>query len=111
MKAGLWKTVLKPPYRHLVVSDASAQRNVSIRLQSLCSAYLCPLRESAHEAPPLDSLPVLLWFFELPDFALEVIDAGVRNRQLTLKNFHFVTELLMLRIQVLQLLKVELHIL
>ena len=55
------------------------------------SLYLCPLRESAHEA--LDSLPVLLWFFKLQDFALEIIDAGVRIRQLTLKLIHFLAEL------------------
>jgi hypothetical protein len=59
-----------------------------------CSPYLCPLQESAHEALPLDSLPVLLWFFELADFALEIIDAGVRIRQLNLKIFHFLAELL-----------------
>ena len=55
--------------------------------------------------PPLDFLPVLLWFFKLPGFALEIIDAGLRIRQLTLKNFHFLAELLMLRIQLLQLLQ------
>ena len=53
--------------------------------------------------PPLDSLVVLLWF-ELPVFALEIIDAGVRIRQLTLKIFYFLAELLMLGIQFLQIL-------
>jgi hypothetical protein len=54
--------------------------------------------------PPLDSLVVLLWFFKLPDFDLEIIDAGLRIRQLTLKLIHFLAELLKLRIQVLQIL-------
>src|ERR671910_1756840 len=40
-----------------------------------------------------------LWF-ELPDFALKIIDAGLCIRQLTLVIFHFLAELLMPRIQV-----------
>src|SRR5918994_3623495 len=51
--------------------------------------------------PPLDSLPVLLWFFKLAVFALEIVDAGARNRQLTLKIFHLPAELLMPRLQIL----------
>ena len=91
----MWETVLKLPYRHLVEPEASAQRNGSIRLQSLLVLPVSSLRKRTR-GPPLDSLPVLLWFFKLAVFALEVIDAGVRNRQLTLKIFHFLAELLML---------------
>jgi hypothetical protein len=43
--------------------------------------------------------PFSLWF-ELPDFALEIIDTGVRIRLLTLKIFDFLAELLMPRIQI-----------
>ena len=42
---------------------------------------------------PLGPLPVLLWF-ELPVFALEIIDAGLCIRQLTLVIFHFLADLL-----------------
>ena len=97
MRAGPWETVLKPPHRHLVESEAPAQRNGSIRLQSLLALPVSAPRKRTR-GPPLDSLPVLLWFFKLAVFALEIIDAGVRNRQLTLKIFHLPAELLMHRI-------------
>src|SRR5215211_2754044 len=47
------------------------------------------------------SSPLALLWFELPVFALEIIDAGVRVRQLTLKIFHFLAELLIPRLQIL----------
>jgi hypothetical protein len=97
---GPWETVLKPPYPHLVEPEASAQRNGSIRLQFLLVLPVSAPRKRAR-GPPLDSLPVLLWFFKLPVFALEIVDAGVRNRQLTLKIFHLLAELLMARLQIL----------
>ena len=92
MRAGLWETVLKPPY----VIWLSLKLAPSVTAQSgynRSSPYLCSLQESAHGAP-LDSLPVLLWF-ELADFALEIIDAGV-IRQLTIVIFHFLADLLSL---------------
>ena len=100
MRAGPWETVLKPPYRHLVEPEAPH----SVTAQSgynRSSPYLWPLQESARGAP-LDSLPVLLWF-ELPDFALEIIDAGLCIRQLTIVIFHFLAELLMLELHIVQL--------
>jgi hypothetical protein len=101
--AGPWETLLKTPYRHLVEPEAPAQRKVSIRLQSLLGLPVAaPTKRT--RGPPLDSLPVLLWFFKLQDFDLEIIDAGLRIRQLTLKNFPFLAELLKLRIQFLQIL-------
>jgi hypothetical protein len=109
-EAGPWEPVLKPPYPHLLESEASAQRKGSIRLQLLLALPVSAPRQRTRGSP-LDSHPVLLWFFKLLDFALEIIDAGVRNRQLTLKIFHFLAELLMLRIQFFQFLQVELHIL
>jgi hypothetical protein len=89
----------RSPHRHLGEPEASAQRNDSIRLQSLLALPVSALRKRTR-GPPLDSLPVLLWF-ELLVFALEVIDAGVGDRQLTLKIFHLAAELLMARIQLL----------
>jgi hypothetical protein len=74
-----------------------------LRHDHLSSPYLFLLRPRSCEVL-LNPLPVLLWFFKLKGFALEIIDAGVRNRYLTLKNFHFVAELLMLRIHFLQIL-------
>jgi hypothetical protein len=62
-----------------------------------CSASLSAPERSQGTPQPLLAP---LWF-ELPGFALEIIDAGVRIRQLTLKIFHFLAELLMLRIQLL----------
>jgi hypothetical protein len=94
---GPWETVLKPPYHHLVESEASAQPNGSIRLQSLLGLPVSAPRKRTRGLL-LDSLPVLLWFFKLAVFALEVIDARVRNRQLTLKIFYLPAELLMPRI-------------
>src|SRR5215204_166093 len=41
LRAGVWGTVLKPPYRHLGEPEAPTQRNVSIRLQSLLSLPFC----------------------------------------------------------------------
>src|SRR5215211_2088048 len=73
---------------------------VPIRLRSLLGLPVSAPRKRTR-GPPLDSLPVLLWFFKLPVFALEIIDAGVRNRQLTLVIFHLPAELLMPRIQLL----------
>jgi hypothetical protein len=96
----VWEPVLKTPYRHLVEPEASAQRNVSIRLQSLLELPVSSPRKRTR-GPPLDSLPVLLWFFKLAVFALEIIDTGVRIRQLSLKHIHFLAKLLMLRIQFL----------
>ena len=95
LREGLREVVLKPPYRHLVEPEAPAQRKGSIRLQSLLGLPVSAPRKHTR-GPHLDSLPVLLGFFKLPVFALEIIDAGVRNRQLTLKIFHFLAELLML---------------
>src|SRR5215204_7599474 len=100
VRAGPWEPVLKPPCRQLVESEASAQRNGSIWLQSLLNLPVSAPRKRTR-GPPLDSLPVLLWFFKLAVFALEVIDAGVRIRQLTLKIFHLPAELLMPRLQIL----------
>jgi hypothetical protein len=74
-----------------------------LRHDHLSSPYLFLLRPRSCEVL-LNPLPVLLWFFKLPDFALEIIDAGIRICQLTLKIFHFLAELLMLRIQFLQIL-------
>src|SRR5215203_5592229 len=100
LRARLWETVLKPPYRHLDEPESPALRNVSIRLQSpLVLPVSAPRKRT--RGPPLDSLPVLLWFFKLPVFTLEIIDAGVRIRQLTLVIFHFLAELLITRIQLL----------
>src|SRR5215208_323491 len=96
---GPWETVLKPPYHHLVESEASAQPNGSIRLQSLLGLPVSTPRKRTRGSP-LDSLPVLLWFFKLAVFAPEIIDAGVRDRQLTLKIFHLPAELLMPRLQI-----------
>jgi hypothetical protein len=87
----------RSPHRHLDGPEASAQRNGSIRLQSLLGLPVSAPRKRTR-GPHRDSLPVLLWFFELAVFALKVIDAGVRNRQLTLKIFHLPAELLMHRI-------------
>ena len=95
MRAGLWEPVLKPPCRQLVESEASAQRNGSIRLQSLLGLPVSAPRKRTR-GPPLDSLVVLLWFFKLPVFALEIIDAGLRTIQPSLKIFYFLAELLML---------------
>jgi len=90
----------RSPHRYLDGPEAFAQRNGSIRPQSLLTLPVsAPTKRT--RGPPLDSLPVLLWFFKLAVFALEVIDAGVRNRQLTLKVFHLPAELIMLRIQFL----------
>src|SRR5215203_3583532 len=100
MRAGVWETILKTPYPHLVEPEAPAQRNGSIRLLSLLVLPVSPPSKRTR-GTPLDSLPVLLWFFKLLDFTLEIIDAGVRNRQLTLKIFHFLAELLIARIQLL----------
>src|SRR5215218_1014150 len=100
MRAGPWEPVLKHPYRHLVESEAPAQRNGSIRLQSLLGLPVSTPRKRTRGSP-LDSLPVLLWFFKLAVFAPEIIDAGVRDRQLTLKIFHLPAELLMARLQIL----------
>jgi hypothetical protein len=97
MRAGPWEPVLKHPYRHLVESEAPAQRNGSIRLQSLLGLPVSTPRKRTRGSP-LDSLPVLLWFFKLAVFAPEIIDAGVRDRQLTLKIFYLPAELLMPRI-------------
>ena len=96
--------------RYVAEPEASAQRNGSIRLQSLIDLPVSSPRKRTR-GPPLDALPVLLWFFKLADFALEIIDAGVRIRQLTLKLIHFLAELLMFRIQFFELLQIELHIL
>src|SRR5215211_740804 len=68
-----------------------------------------PARERSR-GTPLDSLVVLLWL-ELPVFALEIIDAGLCIRQLTLVIFHFLADLLQLRIQFFELLQLEIHIL
>src|SRR5215216_6019172 len=100
VRAGPWETVLKPPYRHLVEPEAPAKRNVSLRLQSLLALTVSSPRKRTR-GPHLDSLPILLWFFKLAVFALEVIDAGLRIRQLTLKIFHLPAELLIPRIQLL----------
>src|SRR5215207_11352712 len=62
-----------------------------------CSASLSAPERSQGAPQPLLAP---LWF-ELPDFALEIIDAGLRIRQLTLVIFHFLAELLMPRIQLL----------
>src|SRR5215218_7468732 len=78
-----------------------------IRLQSLLGLPVSAPRKRTR-GPPLDSLPVLLWFFKLQGFALEIIDAGLRTIQPSLKIFHFVAELLMLRIQFLQVLTIGL---
>jgi hypothetical protein len=99
-EGGPWETVLKMPHPHLVEPEASAERNGSIRLQSLLVLPVCAPRKRTR-GPLLDSLVVLLWFFKLAVFALEIIDAGVRIRQLTLKHIHFLAELLMHRIQLL----------
>jgi hypothetical protein len=99
MRAGPWEPVLKPPYRHLVDPEAPAQRNGSIRLLLLLVLPVSSPRKRTR-GPPLDSLPVLLWF-ELPVFTLEIIDAGLRTIQLILKIFHLPAELLMPRIQLL----------
>ena len=74
-----------------------------LRHYHLSSPYLYPLRPRSCEVL-LNPPPVLLWFFKLPDFALEIIDAGLRIIQLTLKFFYFLAELLMLRIHFLQIL-------
>src|SRR5215204_2333068 len=100
VRAGPWEPVLKPPCRQLVESEAPAQRNLSIRLQSLLGLPVSAPRKR-RRGPLLDSLPVLLWFFKLPVFALEIIDAGLRTNQLSLKIFHLLAELLMARIQLL----------
>src|SRR5215204_1609060 len=100
VEGGPGETVLKPPYPHLVEPEASAQRNGSIRLLSLLALPVSAPRKRTR-GPPLDFLPILLWFFKLAVFALEIIDAGVRDRQLTLKIFHFLAELLIPRIQIL----------
>ncbi len=55
-----------------------------------CSASLsAPERWQGAPQPLLAPL-----WFELPDFALEIIDAGLCIRQLTLKIFHFLADLL-----------------
>jgi hypothetical protein len=102
LRAGPWETVLKPPYRHLVEFEAPAQRNGSIRLLLLLVRPVSGSRKRTR-GPPLDSLPVLLWFFKLPGFALEIIDAGLCIRQLTLKIFHFLADLLYLELHIVQL--------
>ena len=68
---------------HLVEPEASAQTSLigsmpATRCAASSSAYLCPLQESAHLRPSLDSLLVLLWFFKLltRSSLSEIIDAG-----------------------------------
>jgi hypothetical protein len=100
VRAGPWETVLKTPCRHLVEPDAPAQPNVSIRLLSLLALPVSAPRKRTR-GPPLDCLPVLLWFFKLAVFALEIIDAGLRTIQPSLKIFYFLAELLMFGIQFL----------
>src|SRR5918993_6063361 len=105
MRAGPWETVLKIPYRHLGESLKVPPSPTSQSGYNGCSASLSAPERSQRAPQPLLAP---LWF-ELPDFALEIIDAGICIRQLTLVIFHFLTELLMPRIQILQLLQVELH--
>src|SRR5215217_9435271 len=62
-----------------------------------CSASLSAPERSQGAPQPLLAP---LWF-ELAVFALEIIDAGICIRQLTLKHIHFLAELLMPRIQLL----------
>src|SRR5918993_2463494 len=97
MRAGPWETVLKIPYRHLGESLKVPPSPTSQSGYNGCSASLSAPERSQGAPQPLLAP---LWF-ELPDFALEIIDAGVRNRQLTLKIFHLPAELLMHRIQLL----------
>src|SRR5215211_6809667 len=96
-EGGRVETVFKTPYRHLDEPEAPTQPNVSIRLQSLLDLPFCSGALAMCAPQPLLAP---LWF-ELPDFALEIIDAGLCIRQLTLVIFHFVAELLMPRIQLL----------
>ena len=87
----MWETVLKTPYRHLVEPEAPAQRNGSIRLQSLLVLPVSAPRKLSR-GTPLDSLPVLLWF-ELPVFALEIIDLACHVCQITLELSHVLVDL------------------
>ena len=88
--------------RNLGGPEAPTQRNVSIRLQSLLGLPFCSgvlARCSLNLVPASSYLAV---------FALEIIDAGLCIRQLTLVIFHFLAELLMLELPIVQL---EIHIL
>ena len=93
-EGGPGETVLKTPYPHLGEPEASAQRNGSIRLQSLLALPVSAPRKLTR-GTPLDSLPVLLWF-ELPVFALEIIDLASHVRHLILQIFHVLVDLLQL---------------
>jgi hypothetical protein len=95
----VWETVLKPPYLHLVEPEASAQLT-SPSGYNRCSASLSAPERSQDAPQPLIAP---LWF-ELPDFALQIIDAGLRTIQPSLKIFYFLAELLKLRIHFLQIL-------
>src|ERR671913_56478 len=64
-----------------------------------CSSSLSAPERSQGAPQPLLAP---LWF-ELPDFALEIIDAGICIRQLTIVIFHFLAELLLLELHIVQL--------
>jgi hypothetical protein len=103
----VWETVLR---LHTVIW-LGLKPPLSVTAQSaatLAPPPTCVRSKKANTRPSLYSLPVLLWFFKLQGFALEIIDAGVRIRQLTLVIFHFLAELLMLELHIVQL---EIHIL
>ena len=84
----------RTPHRPLGETEAPAPHNIhpgARRYSGTLAHHLSPLARERSRGTPLDSLVVLLWF-ELPVFALEIIDLVFRLR-------HFVLQLLHLGLQ------------
>src|SRR5215203_2264303 len=96
MRAGPWETVLKTPYRHLGEPEAPAQRNVSIRLQSLLGLPFC---SGALARCSLKHVPVSSY---LAVFAVEIIDLVFHIRHLILQTSPFLAVLLQLEQHITQ---------
>jgi hypothetical protein len=86
----------RAPHRPLGETEAPAAHNIhpGARVSSGTLAHhLSPLARERSRSTSLDSLVVLLWF-ELPVFALEIIDLACHIRQITLELSHVVVDLL-----------------